>query len=184
MTITQPHGATAVRPFRPDALVALGSETLRGDVSGAIVGRAQRLGPGIVTGTREDGTVRVHWIEPDFDAWMEPADLRALAPGAPLVSIFRCEADGTRHPQRHERVAGRGLQHHWTIEFKPNDVVRAERSDGLAWTFDWHPIMRRLERHGTVGMAPTEDDEAEALTAAEAAVGVSGWEPEYGPQIG
>jgi hypothetical protein len=74
-----------------------------------------------------------------------------------------CDARGHRTLLR-QRVAL--LQHHWTIEVRPENVVRAERSDGLSWTFTVNPIT-----HGVMAswIYPPEDDDAEALTAAEMA---------------
>ena len=106
---------------------------------------------------------------------MNAADLQALDPAARLVSIFHCDQKGTRSFLRHKLTRAQGLEHNWAVDLLPSDLIRAIRSDGATWTFNWYPSAERVEYLRTVGQLPAEDADAEALTAAEMAVGVPGW---------
>jgi hypothetical protein len=133
---------------------------------------SRRLGPGLVREMDDSGHALVHWIERDFDSWMDPADLAILSATGRLISIFRCHADGHRLFEGHKLVMSRGLQHNWMVELLPENVIRAERSDGAAWTFNWWPMLRRVDLIRTIDLIPLEDADAEALTVAELAVGL------------
>lgn len=36
-----------------------------------------------------------------------------------------------------------GLNHNWSVELFPDDIVRTIRSDDYAWTFNWYPLYER-----------------------------------------
>jgi hypothetical protein len=122
-----------------------------------------RLGPGVVRESDGTGKVLVRWSKAEVETWAETADLQPIDAGRRLVTIVLCDARGHRTLLR-QCVAL--LQHHWTIEVRPANVVRAERSDGPAWTFTFNPITRAMIASW---IYPPEDDDAEALTAAELA---------------
>ena len=122
-----------------------------------------RLGPGVVQDKDETGRVLVRWSKAGVETWADSADLQSIDAGRRLVTIVLCDARGHRTLLR-QRVAL--LQHHWTIEILPENVVRAERSDGPAWTFSINPVSRSVIASW---IYPPEDDDAEALTAAELA---------------
>src|SRR5690242_17780234 len=61
-----------------------------------------QLGPGVVRGLDSDGKVRVHWARANFDAGMEPQDLRALGRDAHLVTLYHCDGEGRHSNYRYE----------------------------------------------------------------------------------
>jgi hypothetical protein len=124
---------------------------------------AERLGAGVVRAVDAEGAILVRWSDADVETWVERADISALAAGWCLVTIARRDERGHRTILRRRFAL---LQHHWTIELLPDNVVRAARSDGLAWTFTLTPV-----NHAVIAswLYPPEDDDAEALTAAELA---------------
>lgn len=167
-TVTRIH-------YAPDTVVTLRTDPVRGSVADGDLPPSRALGPGFVCEPEIFGKTHVHWIELDVDAWMNAADLQALDPAARLVSIFHCDQKGTRSFLRHKLTRAQGLEHNWAVDLLPSDLIRAIRSDGATWTFNWYPSAERVEYLRTVGQLPAEDADAEALTAAEMAVGVPGW---------
>lgn len=127
----------------------------------------ERLGPGIVEQVSTDGRIRVRWVEAGFDALMDPQDLRSYGEHVHLVVIYRCDGRGNNIKFRSKIVEKAGLEYNWTVELRPNNVVRTVRADGCAWTFKFKPIIRRLE---AAWPWPPEDEDAEALTVAELSV--------------
>ena len=162
------------RHLTQEAVVTLATEPLSIHSPDADLPDSRRLGPGFVQASDACGHVRVHWMERDFDAWMDPADLAVLSVTGRLISVFHCTQVGQRLFERHKLVTDKGLQHNWIVERLPGDVVRTERSDGAAWTFNWWPVLRRMELIRTVDLMPPEDADAEALIVAEIAVGRHG----------
>ncbi|HKP51792.1 MAG TPA: hypothetical protein VJ183_03980 [Chloroflexia bacterium] len=140
-------------------------------VEGALV-PAERLGPGVVRQVDSAGHLLVHWAEADVDAWMDPADLQPLGSNARLVSITRLDPHDNKISTRHRVMtrSGLGIEHNWTVELRARNIVRAIRSDGCAWTFDWNPILERMSIRHNVDFPPPRTDDAEALTVAELAV--------------
>jgi hypothetical protein len=151
----------------------------QGQVEGRLI-MSERLGPGVVREIisigesneySEDGMVLVHWPMADLDTWIDPKDLEPANPKARLIAIYHFGSDGHRTLPQCKVIANEGLRHNWEVELFPAHVIRTIRSDGLAWTFDWHPILRRADPHGTIMEEPlAEDDHAEALTVAELSI--------------
>jgi hypothetical protein len=133
---------------------------------------AGELGPGVVKEIAGDDRIKVRWEGPDVEVWMEPGELSSLGPNAHLITIFRCDEHGQLTLLRRRVVTFGGLTYNWMVELLPDNVVRTVRSDGSAWTFDWNPLLGRMETLHTVGLRPPRDDDAEALTVAEIAVPV------------
>ena len=46
------------------------------------------LGPGIVEEIENNCMARVRWLDAGFSAWMQPADIRPLAPSTHLISLY------------------------------------------------------------------------------------------------
>ena len=94
-------------------------------------------------------------------------DLRPLGDGARLVTVKRCDSNGIYSLLRHKIAARLGFQHNWVAELWPQNLVRVLRDDGCAWTFTRNPILNKIN----IGwLQPSDDDDAEALTAAEFAI--------------
>ena len=130
-----------------------------------------KLGPGVVQEIGRDGDVRVHWPLAELDTWVAHDELETLERRARLITVYRGGADAHRTLQVCKIVTGAGLSHNWMVELFPENVIRTVRSDGLAWTFDWNPVVERAQPHGTVLEEPlAEDDHAEALTVAELSI--------------
>jgi hypothetical protein len=165
--------------FAPHTLVALVTDPIQLPDPGKDLVLSDRIGPGLVVDTLLDDRVHVHWIVADFEAWMDPADLRVLSPTARLITLCHCDAEGRRTHVRYRRGPETGLQHHWTVELLPADVVRAVRDDGAAWTFTWLPLLERVELARTVGLLPAEDADAEARTVVEMALDLPFKPPAY-----
>jgi hypothetical protein len=157
------QGETSAQALEPGQLVAPALEVASLQTVQGFMIACDRLGPGVVQDSDGTGRVRVRWSKAGVETWAERADLQPIDAGRRLVTIVLCDARGHRTLLR-QRVAL--LQHHWTIEILPENVVRAERSDGPAWTFTLNPVTR-----GVIAswIYPPEDDDAEALTAAELA---------------
>jgi hypothetical protein len=155
------------QPLRPGLVVAPAA-AIAGVLTpdGSMVPR-EALGPGVVEKFTPDGRVRVRWMDAEFDAWMDPADLRPRGAYAHVISVYQCDGRGHNILQRRHVVDKEGFSYNWMIELRPNDVVRAVRSDGAAWTFRWHPDISFID---TAWPQPPEDPDAEALTAVEQVV--------------
>jgi hypothetical protein len=166
---TKASGPTLAR----DLVVTLNSEPIHGHGPEGPLGPSNLLGPGFIRRMGGDGKVQVHWIERNFDAWMDPGDLRVQNPATRLISIYHCNSEGQRTFEQHKLATSKGLQYNWTVEILPEDVIRAVRSDGSAWTFNWFPVLHSIEVLHTVGFGPIEDDDAEARTAVEIALGLN-----------
>jgi len=167
------------RRFAPHTLVALTTDPIQLPDPGKDLVLSDRIGPGLVVDTLLDNRVHVHWIVADFEAWMDPADLRLLSPTARLITLCQCDAEGRRTHVRYRRGPESGLEHHWTVEILPNEVVRAVRDDGAAWTFNWLRLLERVELGHTVGLLPAEDADAEARTVVEVALDLPFKPPAY-----
>lgn len=125
------------------------------------------LGPGIVEAVDEGRGVQVHWLEARTSTWLDPQDLRSPGAHAHLVSFYHVDGRGNRALSRRLVDARSGLEHNWVVERLPGDVVRSVRDDGLAWTFDWYRVFRKLHPKHTHYVPLDEDADAEALAAAE-----------------
>jgi hypothetical protein len=169
----------SARRFAPHTLVALSTDPIELPAPGKDLTLSERLGPGIVVDTLLDNRVHVHWVVAAFEAWMDPVDLRVLSPTARLITICHCDSAGRRTHIRYRVGTPTGLEHHWTVELLPADVVRAVRDDGCAWTFNWLRLLDRIELVRTVGLLPTEDADAEARTAVEIALDLPGTLPRF-----
>src|SRR5689334_11471035 len=64
----------------------------------------ERLGPGVIEKVSPEGQVRVRWMAAEFDAWMEPQDLRSLGEHAHLISIYKCDGRGNSNLVRHKII--------------------------------------------------------------------------------
>jgi hypothetical protein len=129
------------------------------------------LGPGVIEKIAPDGRVRVHWLEAEVDAWMEAEDLRSLGANTHVISVYRCDGQGHNTRLRHRLVdGGIGCSANWTVELRPDAIIRVVRADGAAWTFrqHTHPGLERVVTRWPD--QPPEDDDAEAFTVAELAL--------------
>lgn len=125
----------------------------------------ERLGPGLIEDIVSDGRIRVWWPTAGFSTLLDSDDIRSLGSDARLVIVHRYNRAGQSTLLRHKILGGVGLRHNWTVELRPGNVVRAQRWDGHAWTFTKNPIFMRISTPSW--SAPPDDDDAEALTAAE-----------------
>jgi hypothetical protein len=125
----------------------------------------ERLGPGLVRQICDDG-VLVRWLGAGFDSWVSYQDLRLLGRDAHLVAVYKCDRKGNCKLVRHRVALDIGFEHNWTAELRPPDVVRLVRDDGCVWTFTYNHVFNRID---TQWFHPPEDEDAEALTAAELA---------------
>jgi hypothetical protein len=167
------------RRFAPQTLVALSTDPIALPEPGKDLTLTERLGPGIVVDTLLDNRVHVHWVVAAFEAWMDPADLRVLSPTARLITIAHCDSTGRRTHIRYRIAGATGMEHHWTVELLPGDVIRAVRADGAAWTFTWLRLLDRIELVHTIGLLPREDADAEARMAVEVALDLPPLPPGY-----
>lgn len=115
----------------------------------------------------------VHWPSADLDTWVAPEEVEGYGEKARLLAIYREGAGKETESCVFEKckvIANAGLNYNWTVELFPGNIIRTVRSDGLAWTFDWNPVVEHAHPHGTILVdALAEDDHAEALTVAELA---------------
>lgn len=161
-TLMKAPGPRLVR----ESVVTLATEPISIHGPDADLPGSRRLGPGFVREVAPCGHIGVHWLEREFDSWMDRADLAVLPADARVISVFHCAATGHRQFERHKVVSSQGLLHNWIVELLPDAVVRTERSDGAAWTFRWMPILQRVELIHTMDQIPPEEADAEALTVA------------------
>jgi hypothetical protein len=130
----------------------------------------EMLGPGIVRSIDRPGEVQVYWPNAELDVWFDSDDLEQTDLNTHLIVIYRYNQGEHLSKPVCRLVTKAGLSHNWTVELFPDNVIRTIRSDNLAWTFDWNPILERVEPRGTILRDPlAEDDHAEALTVAELA---------------
>lgn len=168
----KPDASTSTRyePYIESIVKLAGDVAGAKDPAGRLMAR-ERLGYGIVRDVfKHAGVVLVHvyWPSAELETWVASEDLEQADERARLLSIYRYDEEGRRALDRCKVISGVGLNYNWIVEFFPENVIRTERSDGLAWTFDWHPILERVYPHGTVMEdALAEDAHAEALTVAE-----------------
>jgi hypothetical protein len=142
------------------AMEIVGLQTLQGYMVSI-----ERLGPGIVEEIDAAGQVLVHWSQANVDTWVAADEIRPIEDGGRLLTVLVCDGHGHRTLLRHKVSR---LQHHWTIELRPEQVVRVEREDGSSWTFNVAPAGHGVNAPGW--LYPPDDEDAEALTAAELAV--------------
>ena len=124
----------------------------------------EKLGPGLVEQVTDDGFILVHWLDADLTAYMQPDELRVRGEGAHLLVIKRCDGHGECSLLRYRISSQFGFTHNWIVEMRPSNVIRVVRDDGHAWTFTRNPIFKTINVYW---LQPPEDDDAEALTAAE-----------------
>ncbi len=128
---------------------------------------ADRLGYGLVQQSAEGYTL-VHWIRAGFDSWVEESDLRPVGSDVRLVMVEKYDKNGVCKQVQPKLAQNVGLRHNWTVELRPPNVVRVLRYDGAKWTFTHSKLFRRIE---VWWPQPPEDEDAEALTVAELAIG-------------
>lgn len=128
----------------------------------------EKLGSGIVAEAGPDGRALVHWTGAGFDAWMEPEEVRVAGRDARLITVNQCDKQGQVKLLRRRIMVAGAFAHSWTVELRPGNLVRALRDDNCSWIFRYNPIFRRLSTDAW--SVPPEDDDAEALTAAELGV--------------
>jgi hypothetical protein len=161
--------APTVRPaLQPGMVVALNEEFLGLPAPGDTFVPVAGLGPGIVEKVARSGQVRVRWMDAELDTWMDPAELCPRPPHTHLITVYECDGRGTNTRLRHQLVETESLEYNWTVEFRPDHVVRVIRAGGAAWTFHIFPDIRGIH---TSWPHPPEDADAEALTVAELALG-------------
>jgi hypothetical protein len=166
--------AATKREIKVESVVELSREVAGTQSSeGRLVVR-ENLGPGIVREIGEDGEagmVRVYWPMAVLETWVSPEDLEVRDPRVHLLVIYHSGPEGHHNPPVCKIVSGAGLYYNWTVEIIHGNVIRTVRSDGLAWTFDWYPVIERAHPRGTIlEDALAEDEHAEALTVAELSV--------------
>lgn len=127
-----------------------------------------RLGLGIVEKVAATGKVRVRWLDAELDAWMDLADLHFAGEQTHVITVHQCDGHGSTTRLRHQIVETESLEYNWTVEFRPHHILRVIRADGPTWTFQVFPDIRSIH---TSWAEPPEDADAEALTAAELALG-------------
>ncbi|MDQ6692979.1 MAG: hypothetical protein M3014_00950 [Chloroflexota bacterium] len=133
---------------------------------GSLVAR-ENLGPGVVRGFGEDGSIRVYWPCAELHTWVTPEEIDQESPRARLIVRYRCDKDGHLTFEECKVVANMGLTHNWRVEILQGGVVRTVRSDGLAWAFDRHPVFERTHPlHAILDEPLAEEDHDEALSVA------------------
>jgi hypothetical protein len=150
--------------LQPGVVVAPTADLMGVQSPGGYVVPTDKLGPGIVQQLAEDGRVCVRWVGAGFVACLDPQDVRSLGGHAHLLTIYKRDRNGARTFLRYKVAASAGLEHNWTVELLPGNVVRVMRPDGLAWTFTVSSFFKRINAWWP---QPPEDDDAEAFTAAE-----------------
>jgi hypothetical protein len=148
-------------------VVALDSELIGVPTPSGDMTPADKLGPGLVERITPEGNVGVRWVDAGFETWLQIEDLRPLGDGARLVTVKRCDSHGIYSLLRHKVAARLGLKHNWTAELRAQNVVRVLRDDGCAWTFTRSPIFNKINIDW---LQLSDDDDAEAFTAAEFAI--------------
>lgn len=154
--------------FYPDQVVAPIAALLCVQAPDGGLVLCESLGPGLVQQVARDGRVWVRWVGAGFEMWIEPDHLQLPRPYARLISISRVDRRGNTRLLRHKVVEEAGLEHNWSVELHPTNMVRTVRGDGAAWTFRFIPILRHLVT--TAWSVPPEDEDAEAFMVAEVAL--------------
>lgn len=129
------------------------------------------LGPGVVEKIAADRRARIHWLDAEVDSWMDPEELKPHEEGTHVISVYHCDGQGHSTRLRHRLVdGGIGCTYNWTVELRPDAIIRVVRADGAAWTFrmSTHPALERVITRWPT--QPPEDDDAEAFTVAELAL--------------
>jgi hypothetical protein len=152
--------------LRRGEVVSLGADQMGVQSTDRGLVPPEKLGPGLIEQVTEEGYVLVHWLDADLTAYMQPDELRVGGEGARLLVIRRCDGRGECTLVRYRISSQLGFTHNWTVERRPANVVRVVRDDGHAWTFTRHPIFKNIN---VFWPQPPDDDDAEALTAAELA---------------
>ena len=129
----------------------------------------ERLGIGIIRDTRPNGEVLVHWVASDVVTWMRPDEIELFDHDARVIAVYERDGGAGRVFKRCKVVSRVGLNHNWSVELFPDDILRTIRSDGSAWTFNWYPLYERAYPIHTLQDEPRTDDDAEAITVAELA---------------
>jgi hypothetical protein len=125
---------------------------------------SDKLGPGLVELVTPEGMVCVHWVSAAVEVCLTHEDLRSLGKNAHLVTVKRYDRRATSSTVRYKIAAGLGFAHNWTVELRQPNIVRALRDDGSAWTFTYNAVFNRVDAPWE---QPRDEDDAEALTAAE-----------------
>jgi len=165
MTLSTP--AYSQIRLRRGEVVSLGADQMGVQAPKGGLVPPEKLGPGLVEQVTEEGYVLVHWLDADVTSYMQPDELRLLGEGAHLLVIKRCDGRGECSLLRYRVSSKLGFTHNWIVEMRPANVVRVVRDDGHAWTFTKHTVFKTINVYWP---QPPEDDDAEALTAAEMAI--------------
>lgn len=165
MIFHQPPAPITNLPLAPGSVVSC-SEGFMGvqALSGEVV-PCDRLGVGVVEGVDSEGRLRVRWPLTDLTSWVERDELKALGADARLLVVNECDSLGHTKKLRNKVLGSAGLRYNWRVELRPKGVIRVVRWDGQAWTFRKSPLFRHVLTPGW--LEPPDDEDAEALTAAE-----------------
>jgi hypothetical protein len=134
-------------------------------VTGALLDPG-KLGPGLVEQFLPEGCILVRWLDSGVTSCMQPEELKLLGQSARLVVVKKCDERGQCTLSRYKLASRLGFTHNWTVEMRPRNIIRVLRDDGSAWTFSRNPIFNNVSVHW---LQPPQDEDAEALTAAETA---------------
>jgi hypothetical protein len=129
-----------------------------------------RLGPGIVEKVAPTGQVRVRWMDAEFDIWMDPVAVEPAGAHTHMITVYQCDGRGSAVRLGHHVITAERLEYNWTVELRPDNLIRMIRADGHSWTFYAFCDTRCI---CTPWPQPSEDTDGEALAAAELAVGWS-----------
>ncbi len=152
-------------PLVCGAVVAVASDLAGVQAPDGTLVAAARLGPGLVQAVGHDGTICVQWLDAALTTWLAAADVQPLGAGWRLVSVWRCDRQG-RRTLLGRRLAA--LQHHWTVERLPRQVIRVVQAEGPCWTFHFNSLTHEVD---PPWFAAPSDDAAEAVVAADVAMG-------------
>jgi hypothetical protein len=125
---------------------------------------AEKLGPGLVEQVTSEGTVCVLWVDAELEVCLQGEDLRSPGRGARLVTVKRYNRRGECAAKRYRIDTSLGFTHNWTVETRFPNIVRTLRDDGYTWTFKHIPVFNKIVAQWD---DPRDEDDAEALTAAE-----------------
>jgi hypothetical protein len=159
-----PLVAYSNRVFKTGEVVTLARNLIGVPAPNGGIVPADKLGPGLVEQVTPDGTVCVRWIDADLEVCLPFEDVRSPGKDARLVTVKRYNRRGECSASRYKIEARLGLTHNWIVETRFPNIVRTLRDDGCAWTFRHNPIFNRIVAQWE---DPRDEDDAEALTAAE-----------------